>query len=281
MIGGTGDDTYIVDNAGDAVTENAGQGADTVLASVTYTLTAGADVEVLATTNDAVISAIQLTGNSSGNVIRGNNGGNFLNGGGGDDQLIGLGGDDAYYVDSMSDIVTENAGQGADVVYTTVSYALTPGADVEVLAVEFWFGSDPIDLTGNASGNYVGGNWGNNVINGGDGNDTLEGFFGQDAFLFNTPLNSASNMDVILDFGAAEDTMRLDDAIFTSLSPGTLAGSEFVIGSAALDGNDFIIYDDTTGAVLYDSDGSGAASPFQIALLDPGLAMTNFNFFVV
>ena len=54
-----------------------------------------------------------------------------------------------------------------------------------------------------------------------------------------------------------------------------------MIGTAAQDANDRIIYDSDSGAVLYDSDGNGAASPFQIALLDPGLAMTNFNFFVV
>src|SRR5262245_63844896 len=40
MDGGTGNDVYIVDNAGDTVTENADEGADTVQASITYTLTA-------------------------------------------------------------------------------------------------------------------------------------------------------------------------------------------------------------------------------------------------
>ena len=78
------------------------------------------------------------------------------------------------------------------------------------------------------------------------------------------------------------DTILLDNAVFTSLtSPGTLAADNFAVGAAA-DANDFIIYNDTTGALSYDSDGNGTdATQVQFATLAPGLAMTHDVFSVV
>ena len=37
MSGGTGDDIYVVDNLGDTVNENSGEGTDTIFAEVSYT----------------------------------------------------------------------------------------------------------------------------------------------------------------------------------------------------------------------------------------------------
>jgi Ca2+-binding RTX toxin-like protein len=281
LEGGTGNDTYYVDDVDDEVIESGGEGIDTVLASTNYELADGVDVETLATTNANGTADLILFGNSSGNNIIGNNGDNMLKGGGGTDQLTGRGGNDMYFVDSMDDEIVESAGQGIDEVWTSVDYVLTAGADVEVLRTESDFGMGGIDLAGNASGNVVRGNNGNNVINGGDGNDELTGLGGQDSFLFDTALNEATNLDVITDFNVMDDTIRLENAVFSSLGGGFLAANAFVTGEAALDANDRIIYNSDTGALLYDSDGSGAADAVQFAEVATGLAFTNLDFFVV
>ena len=91
-----------------------------------------------------------------------------------------------------------------------------------------------------------------------------------------------TNRDTITDFNVADDTIRLDDDIFTSglVAGNSVAGSQFVIGAAALDAGDRIIYNSATGAVYYDSDGTGAAAQIQFAQLSSGLALTNFDFLV-
>jgi Ca2+-binding RTX toxin-like protein len=281
MDGQLGNDTYIVDNAGDTIRENGGQGVDEVRTSVSYTLSAGADVETLRTTNDTGIATIDLTGNTSGNQIIGNNGTNTLNGGGGNDELIGRGGNDTYIVDSTTVTITEAGGQGIDTVRASVSFTLTAGADVETLETTSAAGTTAINLTGNGAGNTVRGNNGSNVINGGGGRDDLVGLGGQDHFQFDTALNAATNVDRILDFNVADDTIRLENAVFTTLAGGALSAAQFVTGTAAQDANDRIIYNSGTGALFFDSDGSGAAAAIQFAQLSSGLALTSLDFLVV
>lgn len=84
MRGGLGDDTYIVNSTTDLVVENPNEGIDTVIASISYTLTA--NVEKLTLTGNANINGI---GNELDNVIIGNAGVNTLDGGDGNDTLIG------------------------------------------------------------------------------------------------------------------------------------------------------------------------------------------------
>lgn len=84
MSGGGGNDTYIVDNVRDVITEAAGGGTDTEQASVSVTL--GREVEILVLTGSANLSGI---GNGSANTLFGNSGNNVLNGGSGNDILIG------------------------------------------------------------------------------------------------------------------------------------------------------------------------------------------------
>src|SRR6266702_3731125 len=71
LSGGIGNDIYVIDNAGDSVTENANEGIDTVQSSVTYTL--GAEVERLTLTGSSGISG---TGNALDNILTGNSANN-------------------------------------------------------------------------------------------------------------------------------------------------------------------------------------------------------------
>ena len=83
LLGGAGNDRYMVDVAGDVVTELANERIDTVLSSVNYKLTD--NVENLTLTSSAKTG----TGNALNNVIVGNDAGNMLSGGAGDDRLEG------------------------------------------------------------------------------------------------------------------------------------------------------------------------------------------------
>jgi Ca2+-binding RTX toxin-like protein len=91
MTGGLGNDTYVIDNAGDVVTEKGGGGIDTVLASIAHAL--HANVENLVLTGTAALNG---TGNAGANALTGNGGRNVLDGGLGADVLAGGGGGDTF-----------------------------------------------------------------------------------------------------------------------------------------------------------------------------------------
>lgn len=94
LEGGTGDDTYIVDQAGDTVIEAADGGVDTVLSYADdHTLAANVENLVLGGSNDA-----NGTGNDLANRMVGNEGANVLNGAAGDDLLVGGAGNDTFVV---------------------------------------------------------------------------------------------------------------------------------------------------------------------------------------
>ncbi|POZ49634.1 beta strand repeat-containing protein [Methylovulum psychrotolerans] len=93
LTGGLGNDLYIVDNAGDIVTETSTLATeiDTVSSSISYTL--GGNVENLTLSGTAAING---TGNGLNNVLIGNGAANVLNGGAGADRLTGGLGADVF-----------------------------------------------------------------------------------------------------------------------------------------------------------------------------------------
>jgi Ca2+-binding RTX toxin-like protein len=281
LVGRAGDDFYYVDNAADLVLENAGQGNDRVFASTSYALAAGQSVEILSTDFNTGTAAINLTGNELANTIFGNDGNNVLDGGAGADLLVGGLGDDFYYVDNAADAVRENVGGGNDTVFASVSYTLGAGEEVEFLAASNFSATTPLNLTGNDLANTIYGNDGNNILDGGGGNDLLIGQGGADTFAFTTALG-ANNVDLVFGFTHGMDKIALDDAVFTAIGGlGALDANAFVVGSAAADASDRIIYNNLTGQLFYDADGSGAGAAVQFATLSPGLTLTASDFSVI
>ncbi|MBE9218110.1 beta strand repeat-containing protein [Dolichospermum flos-aquae] len=179
LIGDAGDDIYIVDSITDTITENANAGIDTIQSSVTLTL--AANFENLTLTGTAAINGTGnaannvLTGNGANNTLTGGSGNDTLDGGVGNDTLDGGVGDDIYIVDSITDIVTENANAGIDTIQSSVT--LTLATNVENLTL---IGTAAIDGTGNAADNVLTGNGADNTLDGGAGNDTLNGGEGID-----------------------------------------------------------------------------------------------------
>ncbi len=216
MNGGPGDDVFIVDSADDVVEEGANGGTDRIESRVSLT-PLPANVENLSFTGTADLSGAGnglknvLIGNGGNNSLRGlagndtlwgHDGNDTLDGGSGNDSLsggdgddffasssgadtmAGGDGDDRYFVNSTSDRVIEAAGEGEDLIVTTVGLTLMANVENVELA-----GIRGFSVTGNGLANTMTGyvfddtlfgNGGNDTLAGGDGNDRLDGGTGRD-----------------------------------------------------------------------------------------------------
>jgi Ca2+-binding RTX toxin-like protein len=207
MSGGTGNDTYLVDNAGDAVIENLNEGNDTILASVSYGLTANVETLVLQGSAD-----LQGFGNGMINALFGNSGNNLLDGGGGADAMAGGPGNDTYIFDHAVDTASENANEGNDTVLSTVSTTLS--SNIENLVLQ---GSADLQGYGSAQGNTLYGNAGNNLLNGFGGADLMVGGAGNDTYFadssadacFETPGQGTDTVFASANYGISADVENL------------------------------------------------------------------------
>lgn len=210
MVGYLGDDTYVIDDSGDVATDDwldesgevvaAGDGHDTVQASVSVTLGSGIEDGTLLGSAD-----LSIMGNSQDNLLRGNDGDNLLDGGAGWDHLEGGGGNDTYRV-GEGDVVVEQAGAGEDTVIASTDWVL--GAHVENLTLanvhaggHIGVGNDLANaLVGNDLGVTLDGHGGDDQLVGGAADDTLRGGAGSDHL-------AGGSGDDLLDGGTGNDTL--------------------------------------------------------------------------
>jgi Ca2+-binding RTX toxin-like protein len=164
MLGGAGNDTYFVDNVGDGVVENPGEGSDAVFPTVTYALSANVETLVLQGSGN-----INGTGNGLANSIVGNSGNNTLDGGAVADVLTGNAGNDTFVFrqgQGNGDTVVDFAGNGTgagdslrfigygmatftniDATHWQVNYNLGMGVQHEIITFSIGASIDPTDYS--------------------------------------------------------------------------------------------------------------------------------------
>ena len=211
LYGGAGND-WLITGTATADYYNGGPGFDYVhyisaTAGVTVTLAppgqmgfgGGGDTLVDVEGVNGSEFADTLTGNDVANYLGGQTGDDILNGKAGSDTLDGGSGadtmrggadNDYYYVDNAGDVVEENAGEGRDLIFTSLAaYSLLGLANVEDL---FALNDIAHDFRGNSGNNSLTGGRGNDIFRLYDGgNDTVFGGIGDDAIFFGASLTAA------------------------------------------------------------------------------------------
>ncbi|MEM0921691.1 MAG: S8 family serine peptidase [Pseudomonadota bacterium] len=255
LFGGFGDDLYLVDQAGDTVTEFQDRGIDTVESQVSLTLSDNVENLALvgsgslngdgnALANEIIGNAEantlfgangddQLRGGDGSDLLKGGNGSDTLNGGLGADDLRGWKGDDRFIVDDAGDTTLELQGNGIDTVVALIDWTLSDNVENLIFGAQ----AGGLQGTGNGLANQITGNGAANVLHGlggadrlearggddrlegGAGADILIGGAGADSFVFTA--DGPALRDVITDFGNGADLVLLDGLSLATLSDET------------------------------------------------------------
>ncbi|ASF47549.1 beta strand repeat-containing protein [Methylovulum psychrotolerans] len=289
LNGGAGNDTLDGGNGTDVAhywDATAGVSVNLALTGAQDTLGAGTDTLVSIEGINGSTYNDTLTGNAANNSLWGGAGNDTLKGGDGNDGLTGGLGTNILDGGNGLDVAqyyTASAGVTVNLALTTAQNTVGAGTDI-LRNIEAINGSAYNDtLTGNTTANSLWGGGGNDVLDGGLGNDLLKGGLGQDTFVFDTALG-LNNKDTFDDFTVSDDTIRLENAIFTALThTGVLAADQFkILGNGGVaDSTDRILYNSVSGGLFYDADGNGTGAAVLVAVLGKGLAMTAADFMVV
>lgn len=246
MSGGLGNDTYVVDNIGDVVTEALSAGSDSVQSSISYVLSA--NVENLVLTG---VVAVNGTGNALDNRITGNAANNTLDGGLGLDTMSGGLGNDTYIVDAFSwDVVIEGLNGGVDTVRSgSFTYYLDQNVENLVMTGSALFGASAF---GNALNNSLTGTAGVDSLDGSLGADTMIGGAGDDTYMVD---NIADVVTELLGGGVDTVNSNLNYVLSAQLENLTLSS-----GGAALTGTGNALNNSIVGNMLNNTLDGGAGN---------------------
>ncbi len=136
------------------------------------------------------------------------------------------------------------------------------------------------DLLGGDGDDLLLGGAGYDMLTGGKGADVLTGGEGYDAFRYN---NQNQGGDSITDFSAIDDQILIRAAGFGG---GLVAGSaisaeQFTLGMSAGDESDHFIYNNNSGELYFDRDGSGSQGQVLLAKLTGAPSISNTNIAVI
>ncbi|MHC5763544.1 calcium-binding protein [Nostoc sp.] len=143
-------------------------------------------------------------------------------------------------------------------------------------------GNDSLSTSGYGNSTLYGGD-GNDTLTAsgfGNGNDSLYGGAGTDTFVFSS---FDGSVDRLYDFNATNELIQVSAAGFRGgLSTGSLSVSQFTLGTSATTSNQRFIYNNTTGALYFDQDGSASGfTQVKFAQLSVGVTLSENNFVVV
>lgn len=266
-------------------------GSDTLSASVVDTLLEGGDGDD------------RMSGNRGNDVLKGGAGEDGLSGGNGFDRLYGEAGNDTLVGGGGADALAGGAGNDT-ANYANSSVGITgdllsaggnagEAAGDKYSSIENLTGSDFNDvLRGNQAANILAGGAGNDklsgrqgadTLHGGDGADWLDGGAwkdvltggdGADNFYF---ANIAQAGDSITDFHTGADHIALSGAGFGI----DHQNFSFVEGPAATSAHATLLFDQETGQLLWDPDGTGVQNAVLLASISPHVNVSESDIWIV
>ncbi|NES22541.1 MAG: calcium-binding protein [Symploca sp. SIO3E6] len=273
LIGDDGNNWFRGNGGADYI--DGGEGTDIVIFNEKFAITADLSQDRATYTNDAGVEVVKtlinienLGGSIFDDILIGDNGNNVLFGSAGIDYFDGGAG-----IDTVN-FAYEKYAITADLSQSHATYINDAGVEVVETLINIE------NLGGTAFDDILIGDDGSNVFNASKGDDLLTGGAGADKFNFSF---FDQGIDTITDFNSTQgDRIQVSASSFGGgLTLGMLDTEEFTIGSAATKVSDRLIYNDITGALFFDPDGTGVLAQVQFAQLSGGVALTHSDIFAV